>query len=128
YLHRADRADILEPISSAEVGMPARSADEGLRNEISDREGIGTAIVGKSIEFVALLPVLDPDLFVADGADQDQAGVEINVVSLQLGGKFGVAGKIIVMIADHHGDLDARPGRAQLVEDGLVRRNDVIEL
>ena len=32
------------------------------------------------------------------------------------------------MIADHHGDLDARPGSAELIENGLVRRNYVIEL
>jgi len=32
------------------------------------------------------------------------------------------------MIADHHGDLDARSGGVELVENGLVRRNDVIKL
>jgi hypothetical protein len=34
---------------------------------------VGIAIIGESIEFVALLPVFNPDLLVAHGADQDQA-------------------------------------------------------
>ena len=62
--------------------MPARSANKGLRDEVPDRKRIGTAIVGKRIELVALLPVLNPDLFVAYGADQDQTSVEMNVVFL----------------------------------------------
>jgi hypothetical protein len=61
--------------------MPARSAHKGLRNEVPDRKCIGFAVVGKRIEFVALLPVLNPDLLVAYRADQDQIGVEIDVVS-----------------------------------------------
>src|SRR5262249_30918073 len=120
--------NILEPVSSAEVGMPARSANKGLRDKVPDRKCIGFAVVGKRIEYVALLPVLNPDLLVAYRADQDQTGVEMNVVLLKLGGKFGVASKIIVMIANHHGDLDACPDSAELIENGLVRRNYVIEL
>jgi hypothetical protein len=62
--------------------MPARSANEGLRNEVPDRKYIGAAIIGKGVEFVALLAVLNPDLFVTYSADQDQIGIEVNVVSL----------------------------------------------
>src|SRR5262249_49490266 len=49
YLHRADRTNILEPISSAEIGVPARSANEGLRDEVPDRKCMGTSIVRKSV-------------------------------------------------------------------------------
>src|SRR5215813_9646611 len=108
--------------------MPTRSTHKGLRDEVPDRKCIGFAVVGKRIEFVALLPVLNPDLLVTYSADQDQIGVEMNVVLSQFGGKFGVASKIVIVIADHHGDLDARPGSAELIENGLVRGNYVIEL
>src|SRR5262249_4382770 len=127
-LHRADRTNILEPISPAEVGMPAGPAHKGLRDEVPNRKCIGFAVVGKRIEFVALLPVRNPDLLVTYSADQDQIGVEMNVVLSQFGGKFGVASKIVIVIADHHGDLDARPGSAELIENGLVCRNYVIKL
>jgi hypothetical protein len=69
----------------------------------------GASTVGKSTEFVALLPVLNQDLFVANGTDQDKTGVEINLVLSKLG-EFGVASKVIIMIADHHGNLAAGPG------------------
>src|SRR6516162_10089741 len=108
--------------------MPAGPAHKGLRDEVSNRKCIWLAVVGRRIEFVSLLPMLDPDLLVAYRADQDQIGVEMNVVLSQFGGKFGVASKIIVMIADHHGDLDARSSGAELIENGLVCRNYVIKL
>src|SRR5215469_16130551 len=59
-LHRANRADVLQPISPTEVGMSACPTDEGFRYEVSDWKGVGIAIVRESIEFVALLPMLDP--------------------------------------------------------------------
>jgi hypothetical protein len=39
----ANRTNVLEPISPTKVRMPACPADEGLRDEVSDREGIGIA-------------------------------------------------------------------------------------
>ena len=127
-LHRADRANILEPVSPAEVRMPAGPADEGFRDEVPHRKGIGVAVVGKRVEFVALLAVLDPDLLVAHGADQDQARVEMDVVGPQFVRKGRIASQVVIVIADHHGDLDARSGGAELIENGLVRRDDVVEL
>src|SRR5262245_45963771 len=106
--------------------MPARPADKGLRYEVPDRRGIGIAVVGKCVEFVTLLPVLDPNLLVTHGANKDQTHVKVDVVCYQLGRIRGVASKIVIVIADHHRDLDARAGGAELIEDGLVRRNYVI--
>src|SRR5215510_573381 len=108
--------------------MPARPADKVLRYEIADRKGIGIAVVGKCVELVTLLPVLDPNLLVTHGANKDQTHVEVDVVRFQLRCKRGVACKIVIVIADHHRDLDARAGGAELIEDGFVRRNYVIEL
>src|SRR5262245_1084800 len=108
--------------------MPACPAHKGLRDEVPNRKCIRFAVLGKRIEFVALLPVLDPDLLVAYRADQNQIGVEMNIVLSQFGGKFGVASKIIIVIADHHGDFDAGPSSAELIENGLVCRNYVIKL
>src|SRR5215472_5427833 len=108
--------------------MPARPADEGLRDEVSDRKGIGIAIVREGIEFVVLLPMLDPNLLVAHGADQEQALVEVDVVSLQPSCKVCVASEVVIVIADHHGDLDMCTGGSELIENGLVRHDDVIKL
>jgi len=58
----------------------------------------------------------------------DQALVEADVVQFQLGRKVWVASEVVIVIADHHGDLDTRTGGSELIENGLVRRNDVIEL
>ena len=58
----------------------------------------------------------------------DQALVEADVVHFQLGRKVWVASEVVIVIADHHGDLDTRTGGSELIENGLVRRNDVIEL
>ena len=79
-LHRADGADVLEPVSPAEVRIPARSADERFGDEVADREGVRIAILGEAVEFVALLSVLDPYLLVTHGAGQDQARVQVDVV------------------------------------------------
>src|SRR5262245_36002528 len=108
--------------------MPAGPAHESLRDEVPNRKCIGVAVVRKRIEFVTLLPMLNPDPLVAYRADQDQICVEINVVLSQFGGKLGVASKIVIVIADHHGDLDAVPSDAELIENGLVCRNYVIKL
>jgi hypothetical protein len=108
--------------------MPACPADEGLRDEVSDREGIGIAVVREGIEFVVLLPMLDPDLLVAHRADQHQALVEVDVVCPQPSRKGRVASKVVIMIAHHHCNLDTFAGGAELIENGLVRRDDVIKL
>src|SRR6516165_7166736 len=108
--------------------MPACPADEGLGDKVSDRKGVGIAVVRESIEFVMLLPMLDPDLLVAHGADQHQALVEVNVVCLQLSRKVCVAAEVVIVIAGHHCDLDTCSGRSELIKNGLVRCNDVIDL
>jgi len=41
---------------------------------------------------------------------------------------LGVASEIVIVIADHHGDLDAGSSGAKLIENGLVCRNYVIKL
>jgi hypothetical protein len=46
----------------------------------------------------------------------------------QLGYKVWVASEVVIVIADHHGGLDTRTGGSELIENGLVRRNDVIKL
>src|SRR6516225_8270642 len=79
-LRGANRTNVLEPVSPAKVRMAARPADEGLRDEVSDRKCIGIAVVREGIEFVVLLPMLDPDLPVAHRPDQHQALVEVDVV------------------------------------------------
>src|SRR5215467_12478327 len=103
--------------------MPACPTDEGLGDKVSDRKGIGIAVVGEGIEFVVLLPMLDPDLLLAHGADQDQILVEVDVVCLQPSCKVCVATEVVIVIADHHSDLDTSPGGSELIENGLVRRN-----
>src|SRR5215470_14712138 len=108
--------------------MPACPADEGLRDEVSDRKGIRIAIVREGIEFIMLLPMLDPNLLVAHGADQEQALVEVDVVNLQPSCKVCVASEVVIVITDHHGDLDMCAGGSELIENGLVRCNDVIKL
>src|SRR5215475_6739116 len=108
--------------------MPARPADKGLRYEVPDRKGIGIAVVGKCVEFVTLLPVLDPNLLVTHGANKDQTHVEVDVVCFQISRIRGVASKIVIVIADHHRDLDPCAGDAELIKNGSVRRNYVIEL
>jgi hypothetical protein len=107
--------------------MPARPADKGLRYEVPDRKGMWITVVRKCVEFITLLPVLDPNLLVTHRANKHQTHVEMDVVCLQFGRICGIAGKIVIVIAYHHRDLDARSGGAELIEDGLVRRNYVIE-
>ena len=101
--------------------MPARPADKGFGDEVSHGEGVGIAVITESIKFIALLPVFDPDLLVAHGADQDQARVEVDVVCLQFVRKVSIASKVVVVITDHHGDLDVRTDYSELIENGLVR-------
>src|SRR5262249_45161577 len=126
-LGRANRTNVLEPISPAKVRMPACSADEGFRNEVSDRKRVGIAVIREGIEFVVRLPMLDPNLLIAHWADQHQVFVEVNVVCQKPSCKASVASKVVIVIADHHGDLDTCAGGAELIENGLVRCNDVIE-
>jgi hypothetical protein len=71
--------------------------------------------------------MLDPDLLVANTADQHQAFVEVDVVCPQPSRKGRVASKVVIVIADHHGDLDTFAGGAELIENGLVRCDDVIK-
>jgi hypothetical protein len=52
----------------------------------------------------------------------------MDVVCLQPSCKVCVATEVVIVIADHHSDLDTSPGRSELIENGLVRRNDVIDL
>jgi hypothetical protein len=51
----------------------------------------------------------------------------MNVVCLQLLRKGGIASEIIIVIADHHGHLDARAGGLELIENGLMCGYDVRE-
>src|SRR6516162_2557449 len=108
--------------------MPACPADEGFCDEVADRKGIGITVIGESIELVVLLPMLDPDLLVAHGADQNQSLIEMDVVCLQLGRKFRVASKVVIVIPDHHCNLYACTRGSKLVENGLVRLHYMIEL
>src|SRR6516165_11361913 len=101
--------------------MPACPADEGFGDEVPDGKGMGITVVGESVKFVALLPMLDPDLLIAHSPDQHQALVEVNVVCLQLGRELRVASKVIIVITDHHSDLDACTSSPELIENGLVR-------
>ena len=39
-----------------------------------------------------------------------------------------IASQVVVVIADHHGDLDGRPSNPELIENRLVRLNDVRKL
>jgi hypothetical protein len=79
-LHGADRADVLEPVSPAEIRVTAGSADERLCDEVSYGEGVGVAIVAECVELVALLSVLDPNLLVTHDADEHQACVQVDIV------------------------------------------------
>src|SRR5215475_13749355 len=124
-LHRAHGADVLEPVSPAEVGIPAGSADEGFRDEVAHRESVSVAIFGEAVELIALMSVFDPYPLVAHRADQDQARVQMDVVCLQFLHKGRIASEIIIVIPDHHGHLDARTGGPELIENRLVRLYDV---
>src|SRR5262245_51515871 len=107
--------------------MPAGAADEGFGDEIPDREGIRIAVITERIEFVVLLAVFDPDLLVTHRPDRAQTLVERDVVRRELAGEASVAGEVIIVVADHHGDLNARSGRPQLIEDRLMRPDDMVE-
>ena len=65
-LHRTHRANILQPVAFAEVRTPTGASNERFSNEVSYRQSVTIAIVRKGIERVALLPVLDPDLFAGE--------------------------------------------------------------
>ena len=39
-----------------------------------------------------------------------------------------IAGQVVVVIADHHGHLDARADDPELIENGLMGLDDVVEL
>ena len=54
--------------------------------------------------------------------------MSIDVVCPQPSCKGRVASKVVIVIADHHRNLDTFAGGAELIENGLVRRNYVIEL
>ena len=60
-------------------------------------------------------------------ADQHQALVEVDVVGPQPSCKGRVASKVVIVIANHHRNLDTFAGGVELIENGLVRCDNVIK-
>ena len=58
---------------------------------------------------VVLLAMFDPNLLVAEGTNENQTRVQMDVVWLKFVDKSRIAGQIVIVIADHHGHFDAAP-------------------
>src|SRR5262249_7494216 len=115
-----------EPISLSKIRVVTRSANKSLGDEVAYRQSVAIPIFGKRIEPVALLPVFYPDLLIAECTNQIEPCIQVDVVCAELFRKNGITSQIVVVIADHQGHFDTRPGDFDLVENRLVASNDVI--
>src|SRR5262249_53129845 len=107
---------------------PARSSNERFCNEVPHGQRVDIAIIAESIEFVALLPVFDPNLLVAHGADEDQVLIQMDVVFSERLCEGSIASQVVIVISHHHRDPDASPSGPELVENCLVRLDYVFKL
>src|SRR4051794_10371512 len=123
-----DRLAVLEPVVPPEVRIPTRGAGDACRDEVAHRLGVGVAELGHAVADIVLLAVLYPDLLASHLSNDRDFLHEVQVVVLQALDVFGIAGKLVVVVAGHDRDRYRAARLPELLEEPRLLLDQRLQL